>query len=649
MRLFRLLPYLTTIRRVSRGRERLFDPAYYLATNPDVAASRVPALLHFLLFGGFERRKPNPLFDPEFYLRRYSDVADAEVNPLLHYLRHGHREGRKPHCLFGDQSLADFLRALRQPAGQVLYEWWMRQEATMRPAPSVRQRFSVLLALRNPRRDWLEEALGSVRTQSYPLWELSISNATGNDQWLADYLATHGHPRFRVTSAGLESSLSAALNEAANLATGDYILVLEESHRLAPDALAWLATKAPADVIYSDEDQISATGDRANPLFKPDWSPDLLLSTMYFGRIMAISRAAWDRAGGFRAEHEPVRDHDLALRVTEQARKIAHVPRVLYSARPREAPDESNGEATQRCLEDTVRRRGLAAAVEAGPRPGCCRLRWRSSGTARASIVVCSRSPELLERCLASLESRTEYGNRELIVVEHLNEKAEELKAVVARHGATGVRYEGSFHFSRMNNLGAAASRGDVLVFLNDDTASLDPSWLERLVAQVERPDVGIAGARLLYPSGTLQHGGVAIGIGDGCAHIGRDRSRVVPHWPWLDLNRDVSAVTGACLAIRASVFREVGRFAEVFPVNYNDIDLCLRVREAGYRVIYDAGAVLRHYECQSRPGVVTAAEGALWRERWAGRMNAGDPFYSPNLTRRHEDLALGNPAGNPD
>jgi GT2 family glycosyltransferase len=259
-------------------------------------------------------------------------------------------------------------------------------------------------------------------------------------------------------------------------------------------------------------------------------------------------------------------------------------------------------------------------------------------------VIVCSRSPRLLEQCLASLRAQTSYPCYEVVVVEHLDGSASGLEAVSARHHATGVPYSGQFHFSRMNNLGSSAAQGTILVFLNDDIEVLDSSWLDRLVAQVEHPAVGIAGARLLYPSGTLQHGGMVVGFGDGCAHPGRETSGAPASWPWLDFTRDVSAVTGACMAIRTSVFRELGGFAEIFPVNYNDIDLCLRVRQAGYRVIYEAASVLRHHECQSRPGVVTPEERSRWSDRWAKTSEVGDPFYSPNLTREYEDLSLGAP-----
>jgi GT2 family glycosyltransferase len=246
----------------------------------------------------------------------------------------------------------------------------------------------------------------------------------------------------------------------------------------------------------------------------------------------------------------------------------------------------------------------------------------------------------LLGRCLRILAACTDYPRRELIVIQHLGRDDAALQEVIARYGGARVPYAGPFHFSRMNNLGVQAAKGEVLVFLNDDIEPIEPSWLERLVAQVERPGVGIAGAQLLYPSGSLQHGGVVIGIRDGCGHVGRGAygSRF---WPWIELTRDVAGVTGACLAIKASLFRDLGGFADEFPVNYNDIDLCLRARAAGHRVIYDAGAKLRHYECQTRGGTVTLQERERWYGRWGDLIEAGDPFYSPHLTREWEDLSL--------
>jgi O-antigen biosynthesis protein len=659
-RVFRILPYVGVLRLLHGS---LFDAEYYLASNPDVASTRMNPFLHFIIFGAFEGRKPHPLFDAGYYLRKYPDVAEAEVNPLAHYLKHGAAEGRQPHPLFdpdyglthkvdrdaaGVNPLVQFARSAHSPES-VLYSWWVSLEARQAlPRLVASPRFSLLMEVSEARLEWLKETVASVQAQSDVCWELLICDNASGESGLREYLdfAERSDARIRVIHLRDKLDPSLALNQAAALTTGDYLAVIGQEDRLARDALHWLATKAPADVIYSDEDQLDESGDRVRPLFKPDWSPDLLLAGMYMGRIMAVSRIAWERCGGFRSGHGDMRDYDLALRVTEWRTTVQHVPRVLYHSRSsREARATRTGAAGLQCLAQALHRRRLAAEVEGGPPPHAFRLRWKSSQTKLASVIVCSRTPHLLERCLTSLDKRTGYPKREVIVVHHLGGEASALEAVIARHAAKHVPYSGPFDFSRMNNLGAQAADGEILVFLNDDTEMLEPSWLDRLVAQVERADVGIAGARLLYPSGTLQHGGVAIGIGGGCGHIGRHTRNAPEHWPWLEVTRDVSAVTGACLALRASLFRELGGFSEAFPVNYNDIDLCLRVRNAGYRVIYEAGAILRHYECQTRPGVVTLEEHDRWYERWAKQIEAGDSFYNPNLTHEQEDLSLGYPS----
>jgi len=534
-----------------------------------------------------------------------------------------------------------YSRSSPDPASS--YKSWVEQESD-EPLPALVRtpRFSILMRAVSPRREWLEEAIASVRAQSYPDWELCISYDSRFAPWLSDYMAAAGQSdkRIHTVPAPENSGFSAGLNQAATLSFSDYLLILHDSDRLAPNALHWLAAAQPGEILYADEDCLDDAGQRTRPTFKPDWSPDLLLACMYLGRMMTVSRSAWVQAGGLRSEHDGAYDYDLALRITDRPVTVSHVPRVLYHGRCPDAPGEPGSAAGRRALEDALSRRGAATTVESGPRPSTYQLRWKPSGSTLASLIVCSRSPRLLDQCLGSVNARTAYPNRETIVVQHLGAEDARIKKVIERHSARRVPYRGPFHFARMNNLAARTASDGVLVFLNDDTEPLDDSWLDRIVGQLERPEIGIVGARLLYPSGTIQHAGIAVGIGDGCGHIGRGAFHA-RFWPWLELTRDVAAVTGACLAIRAGLFRELGGFADEFPANYNDTDLCLRVREAGYRVIYDAGIVLRHYEGKTRPGTVTLQERENWYLRWAGIIEAGDPFYSPHLTRAGEDLSL--------
>lgn len=537
------------------------------------------------------------------------------------------------------------------PGAQSAYASWINRYESVEQLPALARSpcFSILISVSQPRREWLEEAIASVRVQTYASWELSICYDPSLAPWLAEYLTAVERSDNRIHTIALprNAGISAALNQAATLTNGDYLLVLHDSGRFAPDALRWLAAMEPAQILYSDEDWLDEAGRRIEPIFKPDWSPDLLLSCMYIGRMMAVSRSAWQCARGFRSEYDGAQDYDLALRITGQPGAVKHLPRVLYHGRKRSEPAETDparelGRAAgRRALEDALRRRGTAGLVEDGPRPGVYQVRWKPSGSTLASLIICSRSPRLLNRCLGSVTACTAYPNREIVVVHHLGlEDAAAMQRVIDRYAAKRVPYPDAFHFARMNNLGSLAAAGGVLVFLNDDTEPLDGSWLERIAGQLERPEVGVVGARLLYPSGTLQHAGVTVGIGDGCGHIGRGAFSA-DYWPWLEMTRDVAAVTGACLAIRSDLFHKLGGFADEFPANYNDTDLCLRVRDAGYRVIYDAAIALRHYEGKTRRGSVTLREREDWYKRWAGWIEAGDPFYSPNLTREREDLSL--------
>ena len=543
----------------------------------------------------------------------------------------------------------------RPREGDREYERWLiRTEGEMPPADWYRQRadafivrplFSVAIAVIHPERSRLEQAVRSVLDQTYDRWELCLCEGAPNEKWVHEYLAGLAQADSRIRVVGSqEATVAGALNRAGEAAAGEYCVFLEQRDFLSHVALYHLAEflqGQTADLLYTDEDFVDAPRGPVQPVFKPGWSPDLLFSAMYLGRSVTVSREALGLAGGFRPEFDGAELYDLALRLTDRTGSVGHVPAILYHSRGQPEPSAPVEDAARRALEDAVRRRRLDATVEAGPVTGSFRLRWLLRSRPLVSIVICSRCADLLDRCLRSLDRGTDYQPRQVVVVHHLDGGDDAaMRAVLARYGVKCVRYEGAFNFSRMCNAGVEAADGEMLVFMNDDVEPLVPSWLSDLTAQAARPEVGVAGAKLLYPSGALQHGGIAFGIGDGCAHVGRG-SFGSRYWRWLDLTRDVSAVTGACLAIRRQVFFELAGFEEQFPVNYNDTDLCLRAIRAGYRVVYESSAVLRHRECQTRRGGVEFAERERWYAWWADRIDSGDPFYNPNLTRIGEDLAL--------
>lgn len=539
---------------------------------------------------------------------------------------------------------------LAPPAADDAYAAWAARTVAVPPHISHRPFISVLMPVHDPPREWLQAAVDSVLAQSYPHWELCICDDASRDPWVREYLAARcaSDRRVRFVRSDESRGISGATNLAGALAAGDYIGFLDQDDLLAPGALAWVAAalQDEADLVYTDEDRLDADGRRVAPIFKPGWSPDLLLSCMYMGHFLVARRAAVERAGWLRGAFDGSQDYDLALRIADQGGAVRHVPHVLYHWRGHAGSTASRAGAksyTQRAgreaLREALARRGIAAAVGDAPVPNAYRVRRKASG-APASIVICSRKAGLLARCLRGIERRTAYREREIVVVEHLAGKQARLERVASQYGCTRVPYTGPFDFASMNNLGAAHARGGVLVFLNDDVTPLDPGWLEALVAQAERAEVGAVGARLLYPSGAIQHAGLAVGIMNGVGHPQRDTFGA-GCWPWWNLTRNVAAVTGACLAIRKAVFAELGGFDTRFPVNYNDADLCLRARAAGYEVIYEAAAVLRHDECRTRRPGVGWAERASWGRRWGGWI---DSYYSPHLTLASEDASLRAP-----
>lgn len=494
-------------------------------------------------------------------------------------------------------------RRLDRAAAENYREWLVRTAARI-PAPGTPPQpvplFMLTLHADNTAREWIRETVESLLAQTWPHWQLSVPS-----HLLPDLAGLAPDPRI-VSDASHD------------IAKGHYRAILDAGIVLAPFALASFAEAlqdCQAELAYSDSDHLDSNGLREMPVFRPNWSPDLLCSPLYPGAFL-LTRADFSRTC-------LLDDTPLAA---------CHVSRVLYHSRL------SNPlEARQFSLEAALVRGKLTTVA------GNFRIIRPLAGDPLVSIVICSRNPYLLSRCLGGLARKPAGIRYELIVVHHVsgNDDDFRIRSIITSAGAASLEFEGAFNFSAMNNLGAKNARGEVLLFLNDDVEPLIPRWLESLVVQIQRPSVAIAGAQLLYPSGLLQHAGVAVGIGDGCGHPGRF-SHEVPHFPWLNLARDVSAVTGACLAIRRDVFDQLGGFDPGFPVNYNDVDLCLRARQAGHRVVYEPAAVLRHDECQTRLGGTTYDERKAFLARWRSIVDAGDPFYNSNLTRLTEAASLG-------
>ena len=534
-----------------------------------------------------------------------------------------------------------------------LLSYWSRPEETRpvpipaeadAPPPSVpagseeEPWISVLIPVCDPDPEHLRAALASLAAQTFRGFELLLIDDASSDPEVRELLArAPGTLVERETRGGISRALNAGLARAE----GEWICVVDHDDTLSPHALAWLAHEAQeapaADLIYSDEDKLDPSGSRVDPFYKPSWSPDLLLSINYLCHLCALRRSLVEEVGGFRPETDGAQDYDLFLRAAPRARQIRHVPRILYHWR--QAPGSTAGDpaakpyavgAGQRALEDARELWGLGQrSVTPLPRGG-----YRVGGEEnewKVTILIATRDrPDLLRPCLESIRRETRHPRVEVLIVDNGSVTPAGLAALRAakERGARVISRPGTFNFGWLMNEGAAASTGDVLLVLNDDTEVRTPGWIEELLAHLDRPGVGAVGPLLRYPSGRIQHAGVLLGVGGVASHAFIGRSD--PSHPRARLAGNVSALTGACLALRREAFEAVGGFdAERLPNSYGDVDLCLQLWKAEWRCVFVPSVVLLHHEGATRGQLVDLEAEATLRARWGGLLSA-DPYGHP-------------------
>jgi O-antigen biosynthesis protein len=525
---------------------------------------------------------------------------------------------------------------------------------------------SVVTPVFNTDPRWLRACIESVRRQVYPHWELCLcddaSMAEGPAQVLSEYADDE---RIRVVRLPANQGIAAASNAAVALARGEYVALLDHDDELAPDALAevarWLNAHPDTDLVYSDEDKLDLLGHRCDPAFKPDWSPELFLHRMYTCHLTVVRRDVLESAGGFRRGYEGAQDYDLLLRIMERTDRIGHLPRVLYHWRKLPESTASAGaakpwamDAGRLALEDYVRRQGGGAEVLPGAGPGLFRVKRRIENQPLVSIVIPTaglmrdvrgRPVDLLAQAIASVREKTAWPHYELVIVADaagIQEPARRALAGVP-HRVLLHRADGPFNFSRKINEGVSASAGSHIVLFNDDLEVIDPEWLTAMLEYSQDPAIGGVGAKLLYPDGRLQHVGMILGVNGIAAHAYHQHPGTIPGYMGNTIGpRNYSAVTGACLMTKRTVFDEVGGFDEAFPIDFNDVDFCLRVRRAGYRIVWTPYARLFHHESASfGPRAQDPAGIEEMHRRW-GPVLAADPYYNPNLTRDHPDFRVG-------
>ena len=555
------------------------------------------------------------------------------------------------------------LRKEQKRSPQAWYAEWRREFDTLTDLDrqQIRARceklqttFSVLMPVYETPEELLRKAIASVRAQLYARWELCIADDASASPHVRRVLeeAAREDPRIKVVFREHNGHISAASNSALQLATGDFVALLDHDDELAEHALylmaETLAARGDCDLVYSDEDKFDT-----EPHFKPDWNPDLLLSQNYLAHLCAFRRARVVELGGFREGFEGSQDHDLALRA---AGIVAHAPFVLYHWRPAEGSTAraaaAKGYTTGASVRAVQEHVGARALVEAGPLPNTCRLRWRlPDPPPLVSLIIPTRDQRaLLQNCIESIRRSTSYRNYELIVVDNQSRDKDTL-AYLSSLDAKVLRHDAPFNFAAINNLAVRESRGAVVGLLNNDLEAIEPGWLEEMVSQAMRAEIGAVGARLLYPDRTLQHGGIILGIGGVANHAHRFFSESDHgYFSRAQLAQNVSAVTAACMLIRRDTWDRAGGMDEALAVAFNDVDFCLRVQKLGLRNLWTPFATLLHHESQSRGPENTPAKRARFRgerdlmlQRW-GDLLANDPAYNPNLSLESEDFSLAWP-----
>lgn len=529
-------------------------------------------------------------------------------------------------------------------------------------------KFSIVVPLYNTPEKFLHEMIRSVIDQTYADWELCMADGSDEAHGNVERICRqYMRKDLRIKYQRLEENLgiSGNTNACLEMATGDYIGLFDHDDLLHPAALHEVMRaicEQDADFIYTDENTFHEKPEDAFcPHFKPDYAPDTLRSYNYICHFTVFSRELLDEVGNFRREFDGSQDYDMVLRLTEKASKIVHIPEILYFWRAHSGSTAGDisakpytMDAARRALGEHLDRVGLVGEVEDSSIPSTYRIKYTISGCPKVSIVIPNMDhADTLRTCISSILEKTTYENFEIVIIENNSRKEEtfayydELKTDPRIQIVT---WEGKFNYSAINNFGVReAATGEYILLLNNDIEVITPDWLQEMLMFAQRPDVGAVGAMLYYPDDTIQHAGVVLGIGGVAGHAHKYFPRGdFGYMSRATIAQDLSVVTAACVMLPRTVWDEVGGLDETFEVAFNDVDLCMRIRKAGYLIVWTPYAELYHYESKSRgaedtPEKKKRFEGEVRRfqARWKSELAAGDPYYNPNLTLVREDFSV--------
>ena len=521
---------------------------------------------------------------------------------------------------------------------------------------------SIAMPVYNVEIKWLEKCIDSVINQTYDNWELCISDDASTDPKIKKCLEAYEkkEPRIKVVFRKENGHISLATNSALEIATGEFVALLDNDDELSPHALfevvKVLNERSELDMIYSDEDKIDAEGNRFDPHFKADWSPDTLMGNNYISHLSVYRSSIVKSLGGFRKGYEGSQDYDLVLRVTEQIPEdhIYHIDKVLYHWRTIPGSTASSGEAKSyiydsgvKALTDTLNRRGIKGTVRPGLISGFYEVTYEVLQEELVSVIIPTKNGyDDLKLCVDSIIEKTSYPNYEIIIADNgsTDPKMQELFAEYKKQ--LNERFiveliDIPFNYSRINNLAAEKASGKYLLFLNNDTEVIEPNWMTTMVSYAQFDRIGCVGAKLYYPDDTTQHAGVLVGIGGVAGHALNNYDRThCGYFGRLVIDVNYLAVTAACMMVKAADFKAVNGFDETLEVAFNDVDLCLKIYELGRYNVYAHQVELYHFESKSRGYEDTpekqkrfAGEIKKMQDKWPAYI-AHDPFYNDNLTK---------------
>lgn len=531
-------------------------------------------------------------------------------------------------------------------------------------------KFSIVVPLYNTPEKFLHEMIRSVIDQTYANWELCMADGSDAAHDSVEKICRQymrKDPRIKYRRLEQNLGISGNTNACLEMAAGDYIGLFDHDDLLHPAALHEVMRaicEQDADFIYTDELTFSNKIDNViTAHFKPDFAPDNLRANNYICHFTVFSAAILKTVGGFRGEYDGSQDHDFILRATEQAEKIVHIPKLLYYWRshPNSVAADINSktyaiDAGKRAVRDQIRRMGMDATVESSKAfPTIYRIKYELKETPKVSIIIPNKNHcEDLKRCIRSIKRLTTYSNYEIVIVDNQSNEEDlvEFYDQLRCDDRTNiVSFDKEFNYSEANNFGVRYATGEYYILLNNDTEVISPAWIEEMLMYAQRDDIGAVGAKLYFPDHTIQHAGVILGLGPHRT-AGHAFSKVdgenLGYMGRLYYAQNVSAVTAACVMIPRRVWEAVNGLDTSFAVAFNDVDLCMRIRQMGYLIVWTPYAELYHYESKSRGSENTPekkkrfeSEVQRFRERWEKQLKEGDPYYNPNLTLERADFSI--------